>query len=278
MSRSFLASVALVAGALLVIEAPATLAQVPQGRVLTVNGQQIYYEEEGEGSPLLLLHFFGACGQVWQPHRTALAQDRRLIIPDLRGHGRSSNPTGRFTHRDSAHDLFILLDSLGVDQFEAIGMSSGGMTLIHMDTQQPRRVRSMVLVGATTHFPGQAREIMERAVPDSMSAAEFQQWAQCSSRGDVQTREVIAQFNQMRHSYDDMTFTEPYLGTITARTLIVHGDRDEFFPVSIPIAMYASIPESSLWIVPNGGHIPIFGAWAQAFREETMRFLRGGAN
>ena len=70
-----------------------------------------------------------------------------------------------------------------------------------------------------------------------------------------------------------MTFTPTYLATIRARTLIVHGDRDEFFPVSIPIEMYRSIPNSSLWIVPEGGHVPIFGETRAEFVRIALKFL-----
>ncbi len=155
-----------------------------------------------------------------------------------------------------------------------MGMSSGGMTLLHMATQQPERIEAMVLIGATSHFPEQARAIMRRAVPDSMSVTALEEWGACSLRGDEQTREVIGQFHRMKDSYDDMNFTSPYLLKITARTLIVHGDRDEFFPVSIPVDMYAAIPEAYLWIVPNGGHIPIFGEHAEAFRDKAFAFLQ----
>ena len=72
-----------------------------------------------------------------------------------------------------------------------------------------------------------------------------------------------------------MNFTPPYLSTITAETLIVHGDRDRFFPVSIPVTMYEAIPRAFLWIVPKGGHIPVFGETAAEFIETTRNFLRG---
>jgi pimeloyl-ACP methyl ester carboxylesterase len=74
------------------------------------------------------------------------------------------------------------------------------------------------------------------------------------ARGDEQMRLLISNFNAMADGYDDMNFTPPYLSTITARTMIIHGDRDPFFPVSIPVEMYHSIPNSALWIVPNTGH------------------------
>ena len=72
-----------------------------------------------------------------------------------------------------------------------------------------------------------------------------------------------------------MNFTTPYLGTIRARTLIVHGDRDEFFPVSIPVEMYRAIPGAALWIVPEGGHVPIFGTHLREFEDVVGAFLRG---
>ncbi len=243
------------------------------GDTVSTKGTQVYYEAAGEGAPLLLLHYFGGCAQSWRPHVEELAQHHRLIVPDLRGHGRSTNPSGQFTHRQAARDIFALLDGLGIERVKAMGMSSGGMTLLHMATQQPERIEAMVLIGATSHFPEQARAIMRRAVPDSLSAAELEEWGACSSRGSVQTREVIGQFRRMKGSYDDMNFTASYLSTITARTLIVHGDRDEFFPVRIPVEMYAAVPEAYLWVIPNGGHIPIFGDQAEAFRNRALAFL-----
>lgn len=259
--------------ALLALAVPAHSQEVAESRSLNVNGISLAYRTVGSGEPLLLLHYFGGCGDVWQPFVDRLARDYRLIIPDLRGHGRSTDGSRTFTHRQAADDILELLDSLGVDRVRAIGMSSGGMTLLHMATRQPDRLQAMILVGATSYFPEPARRIMADSHPDHLPATELAQWAECSSRGDDQTREILLQFHGMKDSYDDMNFTGPYLGTITARTLIVHGDRDVFFPVGIAVGMYESIPESALWIVPNGSHIPIFGAHATAFVEEAVSFL-----
>jgi hypothetical protein len=67
------------------------------------------------------------------------------------------------------------------------------LTLIHMATQQPERLEAMVLIGATTYFPEQARAIARRSHPDSLSAEEREEWGRCSARGDAQTREVLLQ-------------------------------------------------------------------------------------
>ncbi len=71
-----------------------------------------------------------------------------------------------------------------------------------------------------------------------------------------------------------MIFTPPYLSAIRANTLIVHGDRDKYFPVSIAVEMYESIPDSYLWIRPNGGHVPNFDK-PERFQEPLQEFLRG---
>ena len=248
------------------------------GRTLRVNGIEMYVEVRGTGDPLVLLHGFGACGKSWGPVVDSLAGRYQLIVPDLRGHGRSTNPSATFTHRQSALDVYALLDQLGVTRFKAMGISTGGMTLLHMATQQRDRIDAMVLIGATTAFPEPARAIMRSVSADSLPPQVRQMFSVCATRGDPQVRELAGQFSRFRDSYDDMNFTAPFLGTIRARTLIVHGDRDEFFPVDIPVEMYRAIPQAALWIVPRGDHVPIFGRHFREFLEVTTDFLGNPRN
>ncbi len=132
------------------------------GQVASINGIQMYYEIRGEGEPLVLLHGFTGAGSDWRYvfDLDDLAKTWRLIIPDMRGHGGSTNPSGEFTHRQSALDMFALLDHLKIDKFKAIGLSGGGNSFLHMAVPQPSRVDAMVVISATTHFPDQARAIM----------------------------------------------------------------------------------------------------------------------
>ena len=222
-----------------------------------LNGITIYYRIIGEGDPLVLLHGFTQTGKVWDLIIDDLATKYKLIIPDLRGHGLSTNPSDEFTHRQSALDVYALLDQLEIDKFKAMGISTGGMTLLHMATKQQERIEAMVLIGATSYFPEQARKIMRTSSPDSLPQSQLENIGKNHRRGAEQARSLMAQFSGFQDSYDDMNFTPPYLSTITARTLIVHGDRDAFFPVSIPVEQYEAIPNSYLWIVPNGGHVPL---------------------
>jgi len=243
-----------------------------QGSFVQLGNMEIYYEEHGAGNPLLLLHGFGGCSQNWQPFVSKLSKHNRLIVVDLRGHGYSTNPHETFTHREVANDVFLLLDRLGIDRFSAMGMSTGGMVLLHMATSQPKRIDSMILISATTHFPDQARAIMRRASFETIPQEVREMYRECAKRGDEQIRKLIAQFNALHENYDDMDFTEQCLSTVMARTLIVHGDRDNFFPVEIAVHIYRSIPNAALWIVPNGDHVPIYDSMV-SFTATALRFL-----
>jgi pimeloyl-ACP methyl ester carboxylesterase len=270
----------LIVGLLIAIATDPAEAQDPPsptaGQIVHVNGIEMHYEEQGAGEPLVVLHGFFGCGQIWQPIADSLAAHHRLIIPDLRGHGRSTNPAGSFTHRQSASDVLTLLDSLGVERFRGIGFSSGGMTLLHAATRAPERVETMVLIGATSYFPEATRAIQRDMSFEGLPAPALEEFRRCASRGDVQVRRLLAQFKAFADSYDDMNFTPPYLSTVSARTLIVHGDRDPFFPVEIPVGLYRAIPEAALWIVPGGGHTAIFEP-SPMFATVVLDFLASGA-
>jgi len=243
------------------------------GHVEPVNDIQMYYETRGEGEPLLLLHGGGGIGANWELIFKAPPEGYRLVVPDLRGHGRTTNPAEGFTFRQSGRDVLGLMDRLGIERFKAIGLSLGAKTLLHVATQQPSRVEAMVLVSATPYFPEPARAIMRQLTEESHSEAEWTQMRQWHPQGDEQIRKIWRQMHGFADSYDDMNFTPPYLSTITARTLIVHGDRDPLYPVHLALEMFTAIPRSSLWIVPNGGHGPIFGEMAERFVETALRFL-----
>jgi pimeloyl-ACP methyl ester carboxylesterase len=254
-------------------------AQDSQGlQFVESNGVRLAYRVVGQGEPLLLLHGFNGTDATWNPVVDDFSADYMLILPQLRGHGRSTNPSGEFTHREVAVDIFGLLDELGIDQLKAVGFSTGGMTLLHMATSQPERISAMVLVGATSYFPDQAREIMWSMDPDSMSQSQLEEIGRRHGGGIKQARALMAQFHGFKDSYEDMNFTPPLLSTITARTLIVHGDRDMFFPVSIPVEQYRAIPDSYLMVLPNSGHAAVpQDSEGRAYFVATVKRFFGGA-
>lgn len=240
-----------------------------------VNGVKIYYEIHGEGEPLVLLHGFTMSHTMWEGWIEDFSKSYKLIIADLRGHGNSTNPSNEFTHEESAKDIYGLLDLLNIDKFNAMGFSSGGMTLTHMATMDTSRIQAMVLIGSTSFFPESCREIQRSVSYENAEEGMMNYLENQHPRGEKQIRSLLTQFNNMADSYDDMNFTSPYLSTIKSPTLIIHGDRDKFFPVDIPVNSYKSIPNSYLWIVPNFGHSSIDknSIWADAFLKVVNKFF-----
>jgi pimeloyl-ACP methyl ester carboxylesterase len=232
-----------------------------------VNGIQLYYEAQGAGEPLLLLHGGSGCHEDWaHAGREELLREYTLITPDARGHGRSTNPAGSIT--------LALLDHLGIEKCKAIGISMGGNILLHMATLQPDRIASMVVVSAAIYFPEQARAIMRQVSVDSQPPEAWETMRKRHKHGDEQIKAIWEWSRGMAESYDDMNFTPPSLSRITASTLIVYGDRDFLYPVEMGVDMYRAIPRSALWVVPNGGHGPVFFDAAPQFAKTALAFLR----
>src|SRR5262245_25034967 len=163
------------------------------GRTLEIGDVELHYVERGAGEPLLLLHGFTGASGDWAHvfDLDALARAYRVIAVDLRGHGRSSNPSGEFTIRGCARDVYGLLDRLGIERFCAIGMSLGAKTLLHMATQQPARPRAQVLVSAAPYFPAEARAIMRQAALEHCSAEEQRLLRARHVRGDAQLQALF---------------------------------------------------------------------------------------
>lgn len=241
-----------------------------------LNGIEMYYETEGSGEPLLLLHGGTGCHEDWAyAGRDQFVPEYTVIQPDARGHGRTTNPQRTITHRQCAMDMLALLDHIGIEKCRAIGVSMGGNILLHMATLEPERIEAMVVVSTTMYFPEQARAIM-RQVPAAGDQTE-EAWETMRKRHKLGDEQITALWNwtrEMKDSYDDMNFTPPALSRIKASTLIVYGDRDPLYPVEMAVAMYRAIPRSALWVAPNGGHGPIFFDAAAQFARTALAFLR----
>ncbi len=244
-------------------------------RTIKVSGADLYVEERGTGEPLVLLHGMTGTGGDWRHvfDLDALAQSFRVIALDARGHGRSTNQNGEFTFGGCARDVLAVLDALGVAQAKAIGVSLGAKTLLHVATQAPARITVMILVSATPRFLEPTRALFREAALSEHSREEWARMRTLHLQGDAQIASLWRLPGRFAEDPNDMNFTSQQLATITARTLLVTGDRDPFYPVELAVELYRGIPRSSLWVVPEAMHSPIFLAQREAFAAEALRFL-----
>lgn len=226
-----------------------------------LDGMRMYYAEHGraEGPPLVLLHSFMATGDQWRRHLDAFGVRYRLIVPDLRGHGRSDNPAGlpAMNHRQFARDVVGLCRALGVDRAAFVGVSTGAMLLLSLALDAPDLPRAFVLAGGTFRYDDDLRRWWRTATPESVTRSIERARAMHTALGPDHWRLVAEAWIALGEHAHEEDFPAPdEIGAIRVPTLIVHGDRDHFFPVAIPVALYGLLPDAELCILPNTGHFP----------------------
>ena len=247
----------------------------PNGKFATINGLKIYYEESGKGMPVILLHHFLATASLWKTYVPELAKKYRVIAVDLPGHGRSDymDTTKAFLHKKATEYIIGLIDFLKLDSVYLMGASAGGTITLYLATLRPDRIKRAVVIGGHLYNPNQQREIVSKWSMNP-NANEI---ARHGKEKAILLRKQFIYFSQL---YGDPSFTPDVLSTIRAKTLIIHGDNDELAPtISNALGMYQNIPNSYLWIVPNGGHLPLPPYLdpknESDFVKRTMEFLNG---
>jgi pimeloyl-ACP methyl ester carboxylesterase len=229
---------------------------------IMVGDMRMYYVEAGhpDGSPLVLLHGFNGSGAAWAPQLDALGAHYRLILPDLRGHGRSDNPAGivAMNHRQFARDIAGFCAALGIQRAAFCGESTGSMLQLSLALFAPDLVAACVLAAATYYFPDTARAMFRQLTPDTLPE-QFRTRFQSIhvALGPDHWRMVVeANHNLHSHVHAEDFPEQDELPRITAPVLIVHGDRDPALPLDIPTSLYTMLPNAELCLLPNTGHNP----------------------
>ena len=127
------------------------MSERPAGHTIELNGAALYYEERGHGDPLVLVHGGLASGAQWAPVAGELTDRFRVITPDSRGHGRSTNPSGKLSYPGIADDLAALIAALGLRDPVVGGWSDGGQVALELGARHPGAAGALI-VGAA--YPG----------------------------------------------------------------------------------------------------------------------------
>ena len=127
-------------------------------------GCSLHYEEYGHGTPLILIHGLGSSSQDWELQIPVLARHYRLIVVDVRGHGRSDKPRERYSIQGFTFDLLALIEHLDLPPAHVVGLSMGGMIAFQLAVDEPALVKSLCIVNS-------APEVKVR------SADDYWQWA-----------------------------------------------------------------------------------------------------
>lgn len=228
------------------------------GEFVRVDGVDLYSEVQGAGDPVLLLHG-GFCSlESLRFQGDALAADHHVFAFERPGHGRSADVDGEYDYAQGLRQTLGYLDAHGLATVDVVGYSDGAILGLLLATAHPARVRALVAISANLDPSGFAHVATDGPVlpppttgHDEEPDPERAQYDRLSPDGPAHADVVLAKLFRL---WTTQPRIEPAdLARITARTLVVSGDRDTV-RVDHSLLIAASVPGAQLAVVPGTSH------------------------
>lgn len=246
--------------------------------VVTPSGQRLHFEEKGGGPPLVFVHGWAMASGILAPLAERVAEGRRVVRYDLRGHGASA-PGEPSTLDAHAADLVALLTSLSLDGALLFGWSLGAQVVLRALPDVRQRLRGAVLVGGTPRFT------VADGWTAGLPARQIEVLAQRFRRDPARTRarflaDLLAPDERAAIGPAALAALDAAMPTPDARAalsgleilatadlraalpavdlpvLLLHGEADPICPAGASRAMAAAIPGARLTVLPGAGHAP----------------------
>jgi len=249
---------------------------------VTIKGLDINYERKGEGTPLLVLHGWGASSESWQKVQENLS-GFELIIPDLPGFGESDDPPEPWTIKDYLNFIQVFIEKLNLDEFYLVGHSFGGSLAVKFAITAPDKVKKIILidsagikpkpklmvralkfmarkgkglasllVGPLSHFKESSKELFYKLIENTDYGS---------------SNEVMKE--TMKNIFDYYTKTDNKelsseqrgkfisdLEKVKNQTLLIWGEEDKIIPLEYGKVFNKKINNSTLKIISDVGHSP----------------------
>jgi len=246
----------------------------------TLDGIQLYYEEAGEGQPIVFVHEFGGDMRSWEPQMRHYTRRYRCIAFNARGYPPSDVPESIdfYSQERAARDIIDVLDHLDLPKAHIVGLSMGGFATLHMGLLAPARALSLVAAGAGygaekeheayfhdvslevanqfevqgaerfSHVYGMAASRIAYLLKDPRGWAEFRrQLGEHSAKGAALTMRGV---QARRPSLYDL---EDEFKQLQVPTLVIVGDEDDHC-LQPGIFLKRTIPACGLAVLPKSGH------------------------
>jgi pimeloyl-ACP methyl ester carboxylesterase len=281
-------AMAAILGALLAFVPSAAPAADKSGHV-KANGIRYYYEINGKGEPLLLLHGGLGSTSMFAPILPRLIEHRQVIAIDLHGHGRTELGSRKIDLVDIGNDVATVLGQLGYEQVDVLGYSFGGGVGFRLAVQHPTLVRRIAIVSAGFSDAGffddirqQQNGLTSEAAPMMKETPMYQSYVAVAPKPEDFPRLLQAMGDLMRGHYDYSADVRK----LAAHTMIVFGDGDMYKPEHI-VEFYRllggglrdagwgreNLAKNRLAIIPDQTHYDIF--FSKKLVDTTLPFLDG---
>jgi pimeloyl-ACP methyl ester carboxylesterase len=263
-----------------------------------VGGVSLFYEEAGQGLPLLFVHEFAGDHRSWEPQMRFFSRRYRAIAYNARGYPPSDVPkdVAAYSQERAADDILGVLDHLGIAKAHVCGLSMGGYATLHFGLRHPGRALSLVVAGAGYGSVAAEREKFKQDSESTVRRFEADGMAKVAgmyARGPTRVQFIDKDPRGWQEFHDQLAAgsaeghaltmrgvqmkrpsvyeLEAALERLEVPTLIMTGDEDE--PCLEPgIFMKRKIRSSGLVVIPKSGHT-INLEEPEAFNRAVLDFL-----
>jgi pimeloyl-ACP methyl ester carboxylesterase len=242
-------------------------------KTIIVQGKNLFYRDQGEGMPVVLVHGFAEDGAVWEDVAPALSTTCRVLVPDLPGSGRSALPEGEVTMESLASVLALLLDAEGIDRCVFIGHSMGGYITLAFAERYPERVSAFGLFHSTAFADNEEKKkgrrksiefirehgvapFIRQSAPNLFAASTLEDRsvmveAMIERYSTFSAESLMAYLEAMRNRPERISV----LSSFPRPVLFIIGEQDQVIPVE-QVLKQVHIPGiSSVRILPGAGHM-----------------------
>jgi pimeloyl-ACP methyl ester carboxylesterase len=235
------------------------------GQYIHANGLEIYYEEHGQGEPLILLHGGTNTSSFWNLHIPYFSPHFRVITPDSRGHGRTVNPARELSYSTMADDLAAFIQALGLEKPFIFGYSDGGQTALDLGMRYPNLAKALVIGGAWYRFSEEYQNALKNAGYEGPRLVNYEKIKKNAPPDWIERLQEAhpdpdpAYYRTLLEGISTMWWTPLDYGDedfqrIIAPALIIMGERDEMIPLEEAYEMADLIPRGELAVIPGASH------------------------
>ena len=244
------------------------------GKYLTIKETQIYYEEYGKGTPLLLIH--GGFGSIidFEYVIPLLAKKYRVIIADAPGLGRSEYSKSKLSYNLLAEYNSEIIDKLKLDSVNVIGWSDGAITGLILAKNRPDKVKKLISSGANYKVEG-FKDIEEAKNSTDINWVEkhWPNWIKLYEKLSP-SKDWKRYVNEAKPMWlQEQYFPKSDLEAIKILTLIVYGDND-MYTLEHGIEIHNAIKNSQFCVIPNCSH-DVFADKPELISQISIDFLNG---
>jgi pimeloyl-ACP methyl ester carboxylesterase len=222
---------------------------IDAGRVHT------YYEVNGSGDPLVLLHGGMCAAETFDGQTPALAEQFRVYLPERRAHGRTADVRGPITYEIMAQDTIAFIEAVGIERAHIVGWSDGALVGLLVALWRPELVGKLVLMAQSVNWEGVRPELAQfvghmtkEMVPPHLKQA----YDALSPDGPEHLDAVLDKMLQLWNT--DPAFPLSDLERVAAPALVLAADDDITLSIEHAAAMQRALPDSQLAVVPGASH------------------------